>query len=107
MFSRIVCSLSGCAGSDASVRTPVNAWLKTSVQIELERVLKAEGLTVGVGPAAAPLLDDRCNGSPLVAVCSEKVSPHEFLGFGGRGRQGKRFVGVEFKVVEGGVGDGL
>lgn len=38
---------------------------------------------------------------------SEKVSPHGFPGFGGRGRQGKRFVGVEFKVVEGGVGDGL
>lgn len=44
---------------------------------------------------------------PVAAVCSERVSPHEFLGFGGRGRQGKRFVGVEFKVVEGGVGDGL
>lgn len=39
---------------------------------------------------------------------AEKVSPHEFLGFGGRGRRGrKRFVGVELKVVEGGVGDGL
>lgn len=37
----------------------------------------------------------------------EQVSPHEFLGFGGRGRRGKRFVGVELKVVEGGVGDGL
>lgn len=46
-------------------------------------------------------------GPPVAAVCSEKVSPHELLGFGGRGRQGKRFVGVEFKVVEGGVGDGL
>lgn len=46
-------------------------------------------------------------GGPVAAVCSEKFSPHEFLGFGGRGRQGKRFVGVEFKVVEGGVGDGL
>lgn len=44
---------------------------------------------------------------PVAAVCSEKVSPREFLGFGGRDRQGKRFVGVEFKVVEGGVGDGL
>lgn len=41
-------------------------------------------------------------------VGAEKVSPHEFLGFGGRrGRRGKRFVGVEFKVVEGGVGEGL
>lgn len=44
---------------------------------------------------------------PVAAVGSEKVSPREFLGFGGRDRQGKRFVGVEFKVVEGGVGDGL
>lgn len=38
-------------------------------------------------------------------VC--KVSPHVFLGFGGRGRRGKRFVGVELEVVEGGVGDGF
>lgn len=43
----------------------------------------------------------------LLPVGAEKVSPHIFLGFGGRGRRGKRFVGVEFKVVEGGVGDGL
>lgn len=43
----------------------------------------------------------------LVPLGSENVSPHVFLGFGGRGRRGKRFVGVEFKVVEGGVGDGL
>lgn len=43
----------------------------------------------------------------LLPVWSEKFSPHEFLGFGGRGRRGKRFVGVEFKVVDGGVGDGL
>lgn len=40
-------------------------------------------------------------------VGAEKVSPQEFLGFGGRGRRGKRFVGVELKMVEGGVGDGL
>lgn len=43
----------------------------------------------------------------LLPVGAEKVSPHEFLGFGGRGRRGKRFVGVELKVVKGGVGDGL
>lgn len=43
----------------------------------------------------------------LLLVGAEKVSPHEFLGFGGRGQRGKRFVGVELKVMEGGVGDRL
>lgn len=39
--------------------------------------------------------------------CGPSLSPHELLGFGGRGRRGQRFVGVELQVMEGGVGEGV